>query len=249
MVQTKKPKDAKQEIVDKDAKATPAKATPAKEVSAKATPAKEVSAKAAPAKAAKATPAKATPAKESKKTDASKQVAEKNEVVATPATQDDALTAEFSQVLTQVQALAQQFSALRVSLRSLEKRASRELKVANKAGKKNKRIKSNRQPSGFVKPTQISTELATFLGKAKGVEMARTEVTKEINAYIRAHSLQDPKNGRRIIADKSLSTLLKLSGDDELTYFNLQRFMSPHFAKAGAAATEPAAQAKVATAV
>ena len=247
MVQTKKTKDAKQEIVDKDAKAAPAKAVPAKAAPAKATPAKEVSAKAAPAKA---TPAKAAPAKDSKKTESSKkQAGEKNEVVATPETQDDALTAEFSQVLTQVQALAQQFSALRVSLRSLEKRASRELKVANKAGKKNKRIKSNRQPSGFVKPTQISTELATFLGKAKGVEMARTEVTKEINAYIRAHSLQDPKNGRRIIADKSLSTLLKLSGDDELTYFNLQRFMSPHFAKAGAAVSQPAADAKVATAV
>ncbi len=68
-----------------------------------------------------------------------------------------------------------------------------------------------------------------------GTEMARTEVTREINSYIRAHKLQDPKNGRRILADAKLRKLLKLKKDDELTYFNLQRYMSPHFAKANKA--------------
>ena len=62
--------------------------------------------------------------------------------------------------------------------------------------------------------------------------MARTDVTREINAYIRANSLQDKDNGRKILPDKKLSTLLKLGKTDELTYFNLQRFMSPHFQKA-----------------
>ena len=162
--------------------------------------------------------------------------------------QDTPLSAEFVQVLALSQSLAQQLSVLRTALRLLEKKASRELKVANKAGKKNKRAKSNRQPSGFVKPTLISAELAKFLGKEKGVEMARTEVTKEINSYIRAHSLQDPKNGRRIIPDAKLVTLLSLKSDDELTYFNLQKFMSPHFAKSAAAvaaaAAAPAAKPK-----
>ena len=62
--------------------------------------------------------------------------------------------------------------------------------------------------------------------------MARTEVPREINAYIRKHNLQDSKNGRIINADASLTKLLKLDKKDELTYFNLQRYMSPHFAKA-----------------
>ena len=86
-----------------------------------------------------------------------------------------------------------------------------------------------------MKPTKISDELANFLGKPKGTEMARTEVTREINSYIRAHKLQDPKNGRRILPDKKLAKLLAVGKKDELTYFNLQRFMSPHFAKAGQA--------------
>jgi upstream activation factor subunit UAF30 len=76
--------------------------------------------------------------------------------------------------------------------------------------------------------------------------MARTEVTREINVYIRKHDLQDPKNGRRILADAKLCTLLKLKKDDELTYFNLQRFMSPHFAKSIKAIAAAKAKAEAA---
>ena len=101
----------------------------------------------------------------------------------------------------------------------------------SKASKKRARRTGNRAPSGFVKPTKISSELASFLGKPKGTEMARTEVTREINKYIRANNLQDKSNGRVILADSKLRKLLKLKKDDELTYFNLQRYMSPHFAK------------------
>ena len=66
------------------------------------------------------------------------------------------------------------------------KRASREKRKA-----KRKRKNTNRSPSGFVKPTLISNELANFLNKPIGTEMARTEVTREINGYIRLHSLQE----------------------------------------------------------
>jgi chromatin remodeling complex protein RSC6 len=66
--------------------------------------------------------------------------------------------------------------------------------------------------------------------------MARTEVTREINTYIRAHKLQDATNGRKINADKKLSDLLHLPSEDELTYFNLQKYMSVHFPKTPAAA-------------
>ena len=67
--------------------------------------------------------------------------------------------------------------------------------------------------------------------------MARTDVTKDINAYIRANKLQDVTNGRKIIPDKKLASLLKIKQNEELTYFNLQKFMSIHFAKAGPKAT------------
>ena len=154
----------------------------------------------------------------------------------TPVAPEVALANEFTAVLAAIQEVTSKVSALRTQLRALEKKAVREVKAANKRSKK-KRSTGTRTPSGFVKPTQISEELAKFLGKDKGTEMARTEVTKEINAYIRANKLQDPSNGRIILADAKLSKLLSLSKDDQLTYFNLQKYMSPHFAKAGSKAS------------
>lgn len=145
------------------------------------------------------------------------------------------VASEFTDFMTKLQQLGAVVSALKTEFRSLEKKASRELKTAAKASHKRKRKTGNRSPSGFVKPTLISDELATFLDKTKGTQMARTEVTREINAYIRANQLQDKTNGRRINADTKLASLLKLTSGEELTYFNLQRYMSPHFAKSAAA--------------
>lgn len=162
----------------------------------------------------------------------------KNEVVETqPETETDAsdivLSDTFAGFLQKLQTLASQMNMLKTEFRSLEKKAVRELKTAQKVNAKRKRKSGNRSPSGFVKPTLISDELAKFLQKPSGTEMARTEVTREINTYIRAHSLQDKTNGRKINPDQQLAALLKIQNGDELTYFNLQRYMSPHFAKAG----------------
>lgn len=152
------------------------------------------------------------------------------------ATAPPALQDQFASLLAQLTSLRSQLTTVTTQVRMLSKRADRELKQAQKVGRK-KRKTGNRAPSGFVKPTKISSELAAFLNKPKGTEMARTEVTREINNYIREHKLQDPKNGRHIIADSKLKKLLKLTSKDNLTYFNLQRYMSPHFAKASSTAS------------
>ena len=159
------------------------------------------------------------------------------ETVAAPAVAAEApavptLTESFAELLGQLQALRSQLTSVTGQVRALQKRADRELKQAHKSSKKRAKRSGNRAPSGFVKPTRISTELASFLGKPKGTEMARTEVTREINKYIRSNDLQDKQNGRIIRADTKLRKLLKLTKNDELTYFNLQRYMSPHFATA-----------------
>lgn len=140
---------------------------------------------------------------------------------------------EFSAKLQQISSI---FSSMKGDFKTLEKTITRELKAAQKASSKRAKRAGNRQPSGFVKPTRISDELAQFLGKTVGTEMARTDVSKEINAYIRANNLQRPDNGRFIVPDAKLTTLLKLNKDDELSYFNLQRYMKPHFIKADAIA-------------
>jgi chromatin remodeling complex protein RSC6 len=206
-------------------------------------------ASAAKAPKSKATKVSTTPTKTaSKASEAKAKVADSNTTTASDApaveivgsavvadSQENQLSDEFTAILAEMTSLRSSLSALTTRMRGLQKRTEREIKVAQKAGKKKKSTATgDRKPSGFVKPALITNQLAAFLGKPSGTEMARTDVTREINAYIRQNNLQDPTNGRRIIPDASLGALLNVGASDELTYFNLQRYMSPHFIKASA---------------
>tara|TARA_Y100000748_G_scaffold303740_1_gene309907 strand:+ start:3355 stop:3990 length:636 start_codon:yes stop_codon:yes gene_type:complete len=147
---------------------------------------------------------------------------------------EDDVGKAFSELLQKLQTLTATFTAVKQDFKALEKKYMRELRAATKVSDKKKKSANSkpRQPSGFVKPTKISTELAKFLGKPEGSEMARTEVTREINKYIRANDLQDSSNGRKINPDAKLRGLLQVPTSDDLTYFNLQKYLSKHFPKA-----------------
>ena len=160
----------------------------------------------------------------------------------------DALGEQFTEFMVKLQQVGSVFTSLKNDFRVLEKQVLRQMKQVKRLSSKRAKGKGNRQPSGFVKPTLVSDDLASFLGKPSGSEMARTEVTREINKYIRAKNLQDPQNGRHIIPDAALTKLLALKPTDALTYFNLQKYMSPHFPKSGAAAAAAAAAASSSTA-
>jgi chromatin remodeling complex protein RSC6 len=88
-----------------------------------------------------------------------------------------------------------------------------------------------RTPSGFAKPTKLSDELCGFLGVPAGSQLARTEVTRVLNEYIKKNNLQDANDKRTIVPDTKLSSILKLQGGDKLTYFNLQTYIKHHFHK------------------
>jgi len=128
------------------------------------------------------------------------------------ALETSSLSSLFSEFGSKLQTLSSGLSSLRSDFRTLERNVAREMRAAQKVSKR-KRKSGNRAPSGFVKPTLISKELAEFLGKP-------------------ADSLQDKENGRKINPDSKLKALLQLKKGEELTYFNLQKYMSPHFAKA-----------------
>jgi len=221
------------------AKTTKTSATTASASPASASPAP---AAAAPAKVVKA----AKEAKEPKTPKAAKEpvaapaapaadaAVASSEDASAPST-ESVISSQFSSISAKLQQVVAFAASLRSELRALERHAVKELRTAQKASAKKRRKVGNRAPSGFVKPTLISKELSEFLGKTDGAEMARTEVTREINAYIRNNNLQDKENGRRINPDAKLKSLLKLKKGEELTYFNLQRYMSPHFAKTAVA--------------
>lgn len=144
---------------------------------------------------------------------------------------------ELDALIAEVTALKAQLGVSLNKLKDFSKKNAKEQKRLVKLQAKKKTSSGPRKPSGFTKPTPITSELATFIGKPAGTEMARTDVTKEITAYVRAHNLQDKDNGRKIIPDKKLSALLNVPKGTDLTYFNLQTYLSPHFVKAQAQAS------------
>jgi len=166
--------------------------------------------------------------------------------VTAPAEAGPTLSDLFNDLSSQLVTLRKQLTTVTTQFAALRTRTERDLKQAQKRSRK--QSTGVKKESGFVKPAPISVELAAFLGKPKGTEMARTEVTKALNTYIREHNLKDPENGRIINADDRLRKLLRLGAADELTFFNIQRYLSPHFPKvaasgAGAAAAAPATKA------
>ena len=156
-------------------------------------------------------------------------------VAAAPVVKDsiDLVSQRMTEFSAKIQQMMGLFSTVKSDFKTLEKAVAREMKAAQKATAKKRQNSGNRKPSGFVKPARISDELANFLGKETGTEMSRTDVSKEINSYIVKHSLKNVNNGRIIHPDAKLTKLLKVGKDEELTFFNLQKYMKPHFAKAG----------------
>lgn len=143
---------------------------------------------------------------------------------------DDALNNEFKNLLNTLGCLKAQITMTLNQVRGLEKTVNKKIRVLERKINKNKN-KGSRQPSGFALPTKISKELCEFMNEPHGVSMARTEVTQYIIQYIKTKKLQDKSNGRKIKPDNALKTLLNMKQTDDLTYFNLQKYMNPHFVK------------------
>jgi chromatin remodeling complex protein RSC6 len=139
----------------------------------------------------------------------------------------------FEGLCTMVIDLQQQLRTLNTQIKQLQKNYKKEVKELKRKCKKPRKggdPTKKRAPSGFAKPTGLTPELCKFLNVSTDTKLARTQVTKEITAYIKENSLQNQANKKIILPDKKLLSLLK-SGKEEVTYFNLQKFMKVHFIK------------------
>lgn len=150
------------------------------------------------------------------------------------------VSVKFDVLFEKVHSMQNLFKEIQNELKVLCKDVNRVVKESHAAAKKKgaKRRAANgdetaRSPSGFAKPTRLSTKLCAFLGVAPDTLLARTEVTRKINQYIKEHQLQDKEDKRKINPDNKLKTLLD-GGDGPLTYFNLQARIKHHFPKSDA---------------
>ena len=131
------------------------------------------------------------------------------------------LQGELKNVLNTIKGLVSHVS-------KLEKRINRDRKIVEKKLKTKPR-RTSTGLNGFSKPGPVSDELRAFLSMGKDDLIARTEVTKKITTYCQEHGLQKESDKRVILADKALSKLLRIPKGEDLTYFNLQKYMKVHF--------------------
>lgn len=128
----------------------------------------------------------------------------------------------FSRV-RQCQSLLREISTELVALNKEVLRTSRPLL------KKSVKKSNSNAKSGITQEVNVSKDLEGFLGVSEGTKISRTEVTRAITSYIKEHDLQDPKNRRVILPDETLSKILN-AGSEQVTYFNLQKFLKVHYA-------------------
>ena len=143
---------------------------------------------------------------------------------------------QFANINDSLTLFKMQLSTLQQKVKNVEKNVRKELKNIKKQ-KNNDKVKNKRAPSGFAKPTKVTKELCEFMDRPEGSEIARTEVTKALVNYIKSNNLLmqgdkiDNKIKNKIVPDQKLKNLLGLQDDEmnDLTYFNIQKYMNKHF--------------------
>ena len=89
-------------------------------------------------------------------------------------------------------------------------------------GAKVEKPKAGHKPNALQQPLQPSEELAAVVGEGT---MARGEVVSKVWVYIKAHKLQNPDDGREIIADEKLR---RVFGRDKCTMFEMNKLLAQH---------------------
>ena len=179
-----------------------------------------------------------TPEEVETKTETPKLSANIEEIaVIPPLSLEDNISTNLETLLNTVTNVIMQLKSVQTEIKTSQKNYAKLLKDHNKAVSKKKR--SGRKPSGFAKPSSISSEMAEFLGISSDIEIARNEVTSLINKYIVENDLRNESDKRKILPDEKLTNLLNLKGDEELSYFNLQKYMKHHFIKTVTPVTTP----------
>ncbi len=128
-----------------------------------------------------------------------------------------------------IENVLEEIAALRSDVKSLSK-IVRKIK-AKQDDPTGEKAASRAMNNGFNRKQAISEKLRAFLDLPQGELVSRSTVTKAINKYVTDNGLKNPDNGRILILDDKLRNLLEPPPDVEITFLNLQRYLSPHYTK------------------
>lgn len=124
--------------------------------------------------------------------------------------------------------LSSELSALRNEVKSMHK-LLRKVRQ-HQEDPDGEKAKERAAKSGFNKLQRVSPELASFLGLADGEGISRGQVTSRISKYVKENNLKSPDNGRVILLDDKLKSILKdVPEGVEIKITNLQTYIKPHY--------------------
>ena len=118
-----------------------------------------------------------------------------------------------------LEALAKEQRALRKDVRKIRQH------LEDPSGEK---AKARAASNGFSKPQVVTEKLRSFLGLAADEKISRADVTKRISSYLTEKGL---KNGKNINLDEPLKDLLNPPEGIQVTFMNIQKYISPHYVK------------------
>jgi len=134
-----------------------------------------------------------------------------------------------------------ELTALRKDLDSLTRLVRKVKTTVEDPNGEKAAARRNNPNNGFNRPRQVTPALKEFLGLEPDATISRTDVTKGVYGYIREHNLKHPDNGKIIMPDAKLKALLGTDDDTQITFTNIQKFISPHYIKEDKAAPAPVA--------
>jgi upstream activation factor subunit UAF30 len=122
-----------------------------------------------------------------------------------------------------------EIASLRTDIKSLSK-IVRKIK-AKQDDPTGEKAASRAKNNGFNRKQAISEKLRKFLDLPEGELVSRSTVTRAINKYVTENSLKHPDNGRLLMLDDKLKNLLQPPDDVQITFLNLQKYLSPHYTR------------------
>jgi chromatin remodeling complex protein RSC6 len=147
-----------------------------------------------------------------------------------PSVAGDNISSRFNTLLEKLTAMATETRELTTLVRNLQKEHAKFVRDNHRNIAK-RQNKPKRVASGFAKPTLLSDEMYEFLSIPKGDVVVRNDVTRKLNQYVVSNNLRDEKDKRRIMPDAPLKKLLNIGDGEQLTYFNIQKYIKHHFLK------------------
>ncbi len=154
----------------------------------------------------------------------------------------------FDAAIAQVEEMVESQRTMVSNLRKGWKLYQKESKESARSQERQKRLakkdpnRKKREPTGFALASQITPALCQFLDLPAGTKLPRTQVTKKVTDYIRTQNLQNPEKKRSFVPDSKLGAILgplhTVDIDRGYDYFNLQRYLTPHFIKSTVAKSQ-----------